>query len=265
MFHPLAFTDGTVLTWDRPPDHPWHHALWFSWKYLNHVNYWEEGKGAQGITGWSNVSVNRGRDFSAVIRMDLSYHELAQSAVLTEHREIRVSAPTADGQYHLDWTMTFKVQDRDVVLDRTPIPGEEKGQRFGGYAGLSIRFAKHFTDWRAVTTKGPIEPDPAQINYCVPGAVGSDFSGTVRGSEAGVAFLDHPANLNSPTPWYMVMDPQKSFSFSQAAPIYYRPHVLRARQSLELRYRVVVHGSRWNAADITAAQANYVREVKKGK
>ena len=29
------------MTADRPPDHIWHHGLWFSWKFINKVNYWE--------------------------------------------------------------------------------------------------------------------------------------------------------------------------------------------------------------------------------
>ncbi|MHC4737466.1 MAG: DUF6807 family protein, partial [Planctomycetota bacterium] len=33
-FHPLSLTEGTELTWLRPPDHIWHRALWFSWKYI---------------------------------------------------------------------------------------------------------------------------------------------------------------------------------------------------------------------------------------
>ena len=40
-FHPVALPDGRVLTWDRPPDHVWHHGLWFSWKFINGLNYWE--------------------------------------------------------------------------------------------------------------------------------------------------------------------------------------------------------------------------------
>ena len=39
-FHPLAAADGTVLTDLRPADHVWHRGLWFSWKHVNHVNYW---------------------------------------------------------------------------------------------------------------------------------------------------------------------------------------------------------------------------------
>ena len=111
--------------------------------------------------------------------MNLAYHEEAQAAVLTEKREIVVSAPAADGQYHLDWTMTFTALEQDVALDRTPIVGEEKGQPYGGYAGLSIRFAKDFAGWRATTTKGAVQTDPSEIYYCEAGAAGSDLSGRI--------------------------------------------------------------------------------------
>jgi hypothetical protein len=264
MFHPLALVDGTVLTWDAPPDHPWHHALWFSWKYLNHANYWEEGRGNRGITEWTDVSVTRGRDFSAVIRMDLAYHEPGRAAVLKERREIRVSAPI-DGQYHLDWTMSFTAQDQDVELDRTPILGEEKGQAGGGYAGLSVRFAQEFGDWKAASTKGPVPQDTSVPFHGEREAPGIDFNGKIAGRDAGVAVLDYPANLNSPTPWYTIMNKEKDFSFLQAALIYYRPHVLKAQRSLTLRYRLVVHEGRWSAGELRTAQANYVREVDERK
>jgi hypothetical protein len=48
FFHPLAPSGNIPLTNFKPVDHPWHYALWFSWKYINHpndpkhVNYWEE-------------------------------------------------------------------------------------------------------------------------------------------------------------------------------------------------------------------------------
>ncbi len=43
-FHPVALPDGPVLTWNQPPDHRWHHGLWFSWKFLNGVNFWEPNR-----------------------------------------------------------------------------------------------------------------------------------------------------------------------------------------------------------------------------
>lgn len=34
-FHPVALPGGEPLTDFRPADHPWHRALWFSWKFIN--------------------------------------------------------------------------------------------------------------------------------------------------------------------------------------------------------------------------------------
>src|SRR5687768_7693598 len=39
-FHPVAVANGPSLTNFKPEDHPWHYALWFSWKYVNKINYW---------------------------------------------------------------------------------------------------------------------------------------------------------------------------------------------------------------------------------
>ena len=265
MFDPLALSDGTALTWNAPPDHPWHHALWFSWKYLNQVNYWEEDKAtgrSAGVTEWRNVNIETRPDGSARITMDLSYHAAGEPALLSERRRIEISAPGPDGRYHLDWSMTFRAMDRDVRIDRTPIPGEKDGKAFGGYAGLSIRFAKEFQEWHAETTKGPVVRDPTVAFHCETGANGIDFSGRIAGREAGIAMLDEAANLNAPTPWYTVMNRQSDFSFSEAAVVYYRPHVLKAGEALTLHYRVVAHEGRWSAAELGAAQATFAKEVK---
>jgi hypothetical protein len=281
MFHPLALVDGTVLTWDSPPDHPWHHALWFSWKYLNHVDYWDadpkeprragakpaaaKSQEPAGINDWSDVRVTPRRDFGARIALDLSYHEQDRPPVLREHREVEISAPDAAGEYHMDWTMTFTAGDQDVFLDRTPVPGDKGGVPYGGYAGLSIRFAKDFTDARTVTTNPPDGAEQRVGLFCESGAVGADMNGVVSGRDAGVAFLDHPENLNAPTPWYLIVQPKNAepFLFEEAALIYYKPYVLKAGQSFTLRYRTVVHRGRWDSARLKDAQSQYVKEVRK--
>jgi len=161
--------------------------------------------------------------------------------------------------------MTFIAQDEDVDLNRTPIVGQENGEPFGGYAGLSVRFARDFGDWQQVSTKGRIQLDPSVPFHAEAGADGIDFSGAIAGQEAGIALLDCPTNLNAPTPWYTVMNPQKHFGFVQAAVIYYRPYVLKARQSVTLRYRVVVHAGRWSAEELRSARKKYLKEVEKTK
>ena len=47
-FHPLAPAGRDSLTVDEPGDHVHHHGLWFSWKYINGVNFWEHAPGATG-------------------------------------------------------------------------------------------------------------------------------------------------------------------------------------------------------------------------
>jgi hypothetical protein len=274
MFHPLALTDGTVLTWDSPPDHPWHHALWFAWKYINHVNYWEEARpdaGAKpsqekrGTTTWDSGRITPRDDFSASIVLNLSYHEPGQPPVLRERRVIEVSRPNAAGVYHLDWTMTFTAADHDVALDRTPVIGDPGGVVYGGYAGLSIRFAKDFAAAGTVTTKAADAAASQRTGlFCESGSTAVDFNGVVSGREAGVALLDHPSNLHSPTPWYLIIQPQNQwpFHFAEAAVIYYKPHVLKAGESVTLRYRVVVHPGRWDRSRLVAAQQRFAKEVR---
>jgi hypothetical protein len=135
FFHPLALPTGEVLTWSEPADHVWHYGLWFSWKYINGVNYWEENRQTRksdGLTSWSPPNMTTRDDFSATIELNLSYQVPDSAPVLSETRIVEISAPDANGQYYLDWTSTFTVEsDTPVVLDRTPLPHEKDGKIWG--------------------------------------------------------------------------------------------------------------------------------------
>jgi HEAT repeat protein len=115
-FHPVALPNGDILTEPLPADHPWHRALWFSWKEINGINYWEENDGqATGKTVTKNVSVHKQPDFGCHLIMDLSYHEEGKPDVLTERRHIHISPPLADHSYWMNWQSSFTAQS-DVEL-----------------------------------------------------------------------------------------------------------------------------------------------------
>ena len=245
-FHPVAVPDGPTLTGQSPPDHRWHHGLWFSWKFINGVNFWEEnpqtGK-SDGSTEWSRVQIMTREDFSARIGMRIEYRIGDDKPALSEQRFINISAPDADGTYHMDWTMTFTARE-DVLLDRTPLPDEPDGKIWGGYAGLSVRFAAGLGDRQVVSSDGPVafENDRYRGN-----ARGVDYTGVLKGDEVGgIAVLDLPDNLNSPSPWYVIKSDPMSF-FSPAV-ICYHPHSMKAGESMTLRYCVIVHRGRWDQA-----------------
>lgn len=110
FFHPLAPGGNTPLTNFRPADHPWHYALWFSWKYIDHpddarhVNYWEENRAgnAQGKTRWDPPTIETQTDGRATIRLNLNYVNPSGETDMTELRELQVSAPAADGGFSID-------------------------------------------------------------------------------------------------------------------------------------------------------------------
>ncbi|MFO8015007.1 MAG: PmoA family protein [Phycisphaerae bacterium] len=259
-FHPVATLDGRTLTWDSPPDHAWHHALWFAWKFVGGVNYWEldrETGRSPGVTAWHFPRVLPYADGSARIEMGLTYRPAGTEGdpVMTERRLLETSPPGADGVYHLDWTSTFTAGNRDVKLDRTPLAGEPGGKDWGGYAGLSVRLAKDLTDRAAVSSDGPVEleGDKYRGKHTAMG-----YAGILGGKPAGIAILDHPKNLNAPTPWYVIVG--KPMSFFSPAVLCYKPHTLKAGESMTLRYRVLVHPGRWDAARLKKEYEAFRRE-----
>jgi len=255
-FHPVALPAGGVLTEAMPRDHVWHYGIWFSWKYINKVNYWEENKNthkAPGLTSWPNVKINKNDDGSARIAMDLTYHLPGKPPVLTEKRVIEISAPKADGTYLIDWIADYTAT-QNVVLDRTPLPGMPGGRAWGGYSGLSVRFANALTDRQSATTEGPapFKGDKARIK-----APAADYSGLAGGQPGGIAMLDHPDNPRCPTPWYLIRG--KPMGYMNAALIMYEPLELKAGEKLKLRYRLIVHPGRWDAAKLKAEAARYAK------
>jgi hypothetical protein len=255
FFHPVALAGGPVLTWDRPKDHPWHRALWFSWKFINGVNYWEPNAQSgtlDGRTEWSNLQSELRPDFSARLSMEITYRPAGGPPVLKERRVIAIAAPAQDGSYSLDWQMTFTALDKAVVFDRTPLPGEPEGKPWGGYAGLSVRLAENLRERQATSAEGQIrfQEDTYRVRSSA-----MDYAGSFDGRQAGVAILDHPQNIPSPTPWYLIRSPEMSY-FSPAV-IQEGPRRLKPAGSFTLRYRVIIHPGLWSAEELKDALAGY--------
>lgn len=253
-FHPLGLADGTVLTWLRPADHPWHRALWFSWKYINGLNYWEEDKEtaqSEGLTDLKQVKVTCSSDHSASIHMTLAYHPPQARPVLTETRKLLVSPPNAMGQYQIDWESHFVANNEDAVLGRTPILGEDKGVAWGGYTGLSLRMLKEAHQWRFRDSEG----DRDMQAHGQP-ARWVEYSGvTANGQSAGIAIFDHPQNLRHPSPWYVARD----LTYFSPAPLFRKPYTLKKGKTLLLKYRILVHGQTLSREFLEAQWRRYVK------
>lgn len=231
--HPLATVDGEVLTAMEPADHPWHRGLWWSWKLINGINYWEEDRStgkSQGLTELVRADVKPGDDFSANIELRFRYRPPGQEVVMTETRRLVVLPPDAAGTYQIDWTGEFTAGAAPVKLDRTPPPGQG-GPAYGGYAGLSLRLPHGLTGWVFRTSEGR---DGAAAGHGKP-ARWVDLSGPA----AGIAIFDHPANPRHPQPWYLSDKPE--LVFFGPAPLFDQALEIAPHATLKLRHRIVIH------------------------
>ncbi len=246
--YPLATLDGTGLTANSPADHVWHHSLWFAWKYINHVNFWEIDKKtglSAGCTNIKSTRFHRGADFSARVEMAIEYALPGQPPVMRESRVLTFGAPRPDGAYAIDWDATFTVGNEDITLDRTPPKAKS-----GGYAGLSLRFPKGTTGWSFLTSEGAHNSDEGNGKR----ARWVDFSGpTTKGTVAGITVFDHPANPRHPTAWYL----NEGHPYFSPALIYQEPMTLKAGATMRLRYRVQVHNGAGEAAALEREWTSY--------
>jgi hypothetical protein len=253
--------DG-VLTSTAPWDHRWHHGLWWSWKFLNDVLYWEDHEGY----GGNRIGLGRAHvlshtvestDEGLEIENGLTWTENASGdTVLTESRRMTLGL-VSDDCWFLDWDMTWTAE-RKVVLDTTPYPEHW----WGGYGGLNYRAA------RSMIADETIEADGGRAGREAVHAQGvrwAAYSGKVDGSGqdepndpafGGVAIVPHPENPWLPTPAY-VFTANDEFGFLAAAPLLDSSRTLQPGEELRLRYRTLLFGTRMDAEQLEELSGQY--------
>lgn len=230
--HPLSTVGGFVLSDYRPADHLWHTALWFCFKTINGENYWEEDPDtllSRGRTEVLDYKIDTKEDFSAEIRISLSYHLPGQEALLSEERLLSVSRPQEDGSYTLDWTLDFTAMEK-VELERTPRIGEPGGVGHGGYAGMSARMSKQTVNWKFTDSENRADSHGEKARWM-------SFSGpTPDGSSAAMTIFDHPSNPRHPNRWFVA----PGMPYFSPAFLFEKGMTLEKGEQLKLRYRIKV-------------------------
>ncbi len=222
--HPVTLPDGRDITAFRPKDHVWHLGLWFSWKHMNGVNYWEPSDGKT-CTKSCEVEI---QGTQATARLTLEYRNQTKpdELVLTEEREILFSAPDDSGSYTITSRHHFTAGKQDVTFDRTP-----PHSHGGGYAGFALRMPKELDSQFTVTsengenTMAEIRKKPASwVDY--------------RDPKNGLGVRVEVIQGTPQTRFYA----QKSngYCFINPSPILDAPMTLPADGTLDLEYKVQV-------------------------
>ena len=249
FLHPVCTPAGARLTVEAPADHPWHHALWFSIKFVNGENFWEEYD-EFGTLRTRRVAELPGGALRATIdwvRPD------GQTLALTETRTL---TPVAldDDAYAIDWAEAL-VPVADTTFDRTPFT------TWGGYGGLTLRGTPDWHDTKLILPDGTRHDRllGERAEWCAlqglaPLPDGSD-------GVCGLVLVDHPGNPTYPTPWYASNQADTYgegwANFCNAAFLWAGPLEVAAGSTLRVRHLVIVHDGPLDPARVTGAIADW--------
>lgn len=260
-FHPLNTSNSTITCVD-PPDHPWHLGLWFCWKYINDINYWEyldefktveTGYMSAGITEIRKITISQNDDFSAAIVIDIAYHPIDSQDVLIEKSQINISAPADEGSYYIDYDNTYTAINEYVTLDRTPVTTEPGGRTWGGYAGLSVRFSQDFTS--------PFIIAPSDsADYKKNSWVYMGFN-TITGDTTGICIMQDPQFTTPTTSWYIIRNQDIPFYYYSPAVLYDGKIVLKRGEKLHLKYRVWIIPGKTSKEELDLKYNNYLNRI----
>jgi len=237
-FHPLNMPGtGTSITNHRPEDHAWHLGLWFSWKMINGLNFWEPHDNA--LTKVISETINDTDKNAIVINTILAYVG-EDKELLSENRTVTVRT-AADGSYTIDWDATFTPIADKITLSATPSKKNRDGiWASGGYGGLSLRIA----DKMQVTCSDGL--GHKDVLCC--GEKSEKLTVTVkhpeRSESAVVTFTAHPENQRYPATWFVRHNPEqykgRGYYFLGPALMFYEPYTFSKENPLRLRYTISV-------------------------
>jgi len=248
--HPVRTPAGHVLSVDAPADHPWHHGLWFTIKFVNGENFWEEYD--QFGTLRQVDPPTFADEHTATSRIDWIRPDgvdvVATESCSMTHRDV-------SGGWALDWDVRF-IPAVDVELDRTPFT------TWGGYGGLTMRGRPdwHDTELRLPDGAGRDRLLGQPGAWCaLDGPIATENGGD---AEVGLVVMDHPDNPDHPVPWYAstradTYGNEGWSNFCNAAFLWDGPRSVAADTELRLRYRVIVHDGRWELDQLADAWSTW--------
>ena len=237
--HPLTLPSGRVFTDFHPADHYWHLGFWFSFKYLNGVNYWEpvdrEKRGVK-AAGETRVTARRivCHGGSAEVELDIDYGPRGSGRTdLSELRTMSFSEPDTNGCYKISINHEFTAHG-DVVIDRTPPFKDKLGNWQRGYAGWTLRIPEALAgEFDVSGTEG--RKSPREI--CGEERRHVDFSSRVNGEGVRFSVLESPENS---TRFYIWADKRSV----NPSPVFLSSKTLKDGECLRLAYTLEIHGDR---------------------
>lgn len=243
FFYPVNGPSNASVTSMRNGNYPHHSSLFFGCDRVNGGNYWQEGLSRGRIISLRTDILETGGE-QVVIENECIWTRPGADAPIKDKRRITVSAPSSD-LYQLDFDVTMEML-MDVTIEKT------NHSLFSGRMDPDL----------AVTNGGTMINAEGQTGE--KGTFGQrsawiDYHGERMGKTEGMAILQHPSNDWYPAPWFT-----RDYGFFSPTPMYWPENdkntVLKKGETINLRYRVLVHSGDHKEAGIAERFEKYKSE-----
>jgi len=243
FFFPVNGPSNASVTSMRNANYPHHSSLFFGCDRVNGGNYWQEGLDRGQILAIRADILESGGD-KVVIENENIWKRPSAMAPIKDVRTITITAPS-DDMYQIDFSIIMEML-LDVTIEKT------------NHSLLSVRMDPDL----AVINGGTMvnaEGETGEKGTFGKASAWMDYYGSRMGLTEGIAILQHPSNAWYPAPWFT-----RDYGFFSPTPMYWPENgentLLQKGQTLELRYRILIHTGDHKEAGIEEQFAKYKQE-----
>ncbi|MFA6128658.1 MAG: PmoA family protein [Bacteroidales bacterium] len=244
FFFPVNGPSGFSVTSMRNSLYPHHSSLFFGCDRVNGGNYWQEGLDRGQIMTLRAEILKNGKD-SVVIANECIWSRPGAESPVRDVRKITITAPSKD-LFQIDFEIRLDML-MDVKIEKT------NHSFFSGRMAPDLSVAQGGTMVNAEGNLG----EAGEKGTFGKKSPWMDCYGTRNGKTEGMAILQHPSNPWYPSPWFT-----RDYGFFSPTPMYWPADektgtVLKKGDSINLRYRVLVHNGDTKSAGIAEAFKRY--------
>jgi len=243
FFFPVNGPSQAGVTSMRNANYPHHSSLFFGCDRVNGGNYWQEGLDRGQIVSLRADILESGGD-RVVIENENIWKRPGAMAPVRDIRTIMVTAPSGD-MYQIDFEIIMEML-MDVTIEKT------------NHSLFSVRMDPDL----AVISGGRLvnaEGESGEKDTFGKRSPWMDYHGSRMGKTEGIAILQHPSNQWFPAPWFT-----RDYGFFSPTPMYWPENgenmSLDKGQTIELRYRVLIHSGDHREAGIAEQFERYKEE-----
>ena len=245
FFYPVNGPSNASVTSMRNADYPHHSSLFFGCDRVNGGNYWQEGLERGQIISLRADIIETGNE-KAVIENECIWRRPGADAPIKDKRIITISAPSKE-KTQIDFDITMEML-MDVTIEKT------NHSLFSGRIDPDLAVTNGGTMINAEGERGEKETFGKRSSWM-------DYHGERQGKVEGMAIMQHPSNEWYPAPWFT-----RDYGFFSPTPMYWPENdkntILKKGETIQLRYRVLVHSGDHIEAGIAGEFEKYKSENK---